>query len=986
MTDGLLVPSSGDAVPGGGGRPARRHSLGTTRFAVLGPLEVRIDGRVVDLGWPKQRALLAALLLMPNRAVPIADLVEAVWGDNPPASAVNGLHKYVSTLRRLIGPDRLITRQPGYLLAVGTDELDLLQFEALAAEQRWPEALALWRGEPCEDVELGDSWRAQLQALRESREAVRGHLIDARLAAGEYEPVIPELRALVLAEPLCEQHWVRLMRALHRSGRTAEALAAFAQARTVLADELGTDPGAELQTLHAALLVGDDEPPQVRPHWVVQCQLPLDISDFVGRTEHIEDVTAFFQADGDAMPIGVVSGPPGIGKTSLAVRIAHRLRERFPDGQLYVHLGGASPSPRDSATAVADLLRELGVDSRTLPETLEARAAILRARVADRRVLLVLDDARDTAHVMPLLPGTASCGVLITSRTQLTDLPGARHLTLDPLFEDEAVELLSRIAGVGRVTGEPEHAVEVVTACGRLPLAVRIAGARLAARSSATVGEFAARLRDEHRRLDELTIGDLAVRSSLELSYRSLTEPAKNAFRRLGSIAFQHFAPWAVAALAGTADTESVLEQLLAANLLTEVRVKAGTGPRYRLHDLVAVYALELSAGEQPETTESALARLVDTALVFTDRAWRASPAHVTELPATKLPSTTVPAATPDFDVEPRSWFDLERGLLCFLITYCSRRNGHLTALAFVDRLARMWTQYGGLDDCERVCADVEAAADAAGDGRSAARAALHRAQIAHVRGDIAKATGRYIDCIDRFRRLDAVDELAHTLNLLASCRTEQGLLAEALELATRARDLASSSGNKRVEVEAMRYAARAHSLAGRHETALALLCGAAPLLDQVAEPSYRICMLHELAFAEMRGGRYERASAACEKALLLHDSKDRVSLAWLLYAKAAIEREQGHFEESARLARRIRAIFTTTFNRLGEAAAVASLAETYLCSGRIDDAIDLAAEALRLLEGVGANRQANRLRSALADAARNDPGRLSSLGNGRFN
>lgn len=537
---------------------------------MLGSLEVRSEGRLLDLGWPKQRALLAALLLSAGHPVSRAELVDAVWGERPPASATTGLQKHVSGLRAVLGADRIRTRPHGYQLVLAPGELDLDRFDALATDGRWEDALALWRGPPLEDVMLGPSCRARADALLERRRTAQAATVDARLARGEHEAVAAELRELTAADPLDERRWAQLMNALHACGRTAEALAAFATARAALADQLGADPGAGLARAHRELLAVEPE-----RAWVAVCQLPPRIADFVGRADAVAETLACFDDAADAPLVAAVCGPPGVGKTTLAVRVAHRLRERYPDGQLYLHLGGASASPRDGRTAAADLLRALGVDGKAIPAELDGRSAMLRARLADRRVLLVLDDAHGPAQITPLFPGTAGCGVLVTSRSMLGTLPGARHVRLAPLTDGEAIELLGRLAGADRVGAEPAPAQRVVATCGRLPLAVRIAGARLAGRPFASIADLADRLGDERRRLDELSVGDIGVRPNLELSYRALPARARAVFRGLGLLGPRHFGTWTAAALDGGPDAELVLEQLLAANLLTVV----GTAP-----------------------------------------------------------------------------------------------------------------------------------------------------------------------------------------------------------------------------------------------------------------------------------------------------------------------------------------------------------------------------------------------------------------------
>ncbi|HYB48303.1 MAG TPA: BTAD domain-containing putative transcriptional regulator, partial [Streptosporangiaceae bacterium] len=487
------------------------------RFRLLGPLEVRAGEDWQGIGAPKWRSVLAALLIKTGQIVPVDVLINEVWGDAPPAKAANLISIYVLRLRRLLGDadsTLLVTRAPGYQLRLGPADTDAQVFEAVvrdgrralaagdaeAAATQLAEALALWHGSPLADVPPTPLVEAEAERLAELRLDAAELRIRAELACGGYAQVIPELHRLLASHPLREGLWLLLMQALDGAGRHAEALDAYSQARSAISDELGVDPGAELRQFYADMLAkdemlarsGGDAPgsisagtvtagsgpappapapatsPPVRPV-PVPAQLPMDVADFTGRDDqvrHLVDLLSGVAEDGDpgAVRIALVAGSGGLGKTSLAVHAAHRVRRSFPDGQLYVDLLGATPHPLVAADVLARFLRDLGVDGRQIPPDEDERAARYRTSLAGRRVLIVLDNARDAAQVRPLLPGTASCAVLVTTRGRMPDLATTRLVDLDVLDDDDALTLFARIVGDERAAAEPEATAELLLA------------------------------------------------------------------------------------------------------------------------------------------------------------------------------------------------------------------------------------------------------------------------------------------------------------------------------------------------------------------------------------------------------------------------------------------------------------------------------------------------------------------------------------------
>ena len=629
------------------------------RFGLLGRVVVR-DGDVLSaVNPPMSRTLLAALLVSANQVVPAERLVDVMWNDSPPASATASLHNHVAKLRsRLAGTGAVVrTVAPGYLLNVASGDLDVEAFTGLldratqvgaagewaAAEASLTAALALWRGDPLADV-TSEALRASetprlQQFLLDAQEA----RVDACLHLGRYREAIAELGALTVAYPLRERFHEQLMIACSRTGRVADALAAYRRARKVLRDELGIEPGASLRELHQLILAGDPAvsavPPQVivaktpasalgaghgTPGLAAPAQLPSDAADFTGRDAQVGSLCGELASEpADARPgavtIALITGMGGVGKTTLAIHAAHRLRDQFPDGQLFACLYSDCFRPTCPAEVLARFLRDLGVPEGAIPDGLEERASRYRSLLAGRRVLVVLDAAHDAAQVRPLLPGSATSAVIVTSRNTLVDLSGSRRLHLDVLHEHESLELFRAIVGQARVAVEQAATADVLRACAGLPLAVRVSASRLASRPRWSIAHLAMRLADERTRLSELTAGDLSIRASLAVSYDALcgTRPeSARVFRLLGLADRAAISLAAVTALAGQprAEAAQALEALVDSHLLD-----CPAPERFRMHELVRSYAAELA--EAVDTLDDRNAALERMFLWYRDQA-----------------------------------------------------------------------------------------------------------------------------------------------------------------------------------------------------------------------------------------------------------------------------------------------------------------------------------------------------------------------------
>ncbi|MEO3746485.1 BTAD domain-containing putative transcriptional regulator [Plantactinospora sp. B5E13] len=576
------------------------------RYRLLGPVAADEGGEPLPLGGPKPRTILAALLLQAGRVVPEERLIDLTWGETWPATVRGQLHTYVSGLRRRLGAGTVVRRPPGYLINVGPGELDLHEFEAAVARARGEtdaavradllgRALTYWSGP---ELSGTTTWLRGTYgpALRERHLVVWEDRYDAELAAGRCAEVVGALRQAVQTEPLRERLHAQLMRALHGCGRTAEALDVYAAVRARLADDLGVDPGELLRDAYR-LVLGADEPRFSGPGFSVPRQLPTPPSGFVGRTRQLEQLDAAVRPGSDAR-IVVLTGTAGVGKTTLAVRWAHTVRARFPDGQLYLDLRGFDPTgaAASPAEAVRCLLDAMQVPADRIPPGLDAQVGLYRSLLADRRILVVLDNARDADQVRPLLPGTASGFTVVTSRADLASIvaaEGAVPVPLDLLTTDEARRLLAGRIGADRVRREPAAADEIVAASARLPLALAVVAARAAGRPAFPLAAIAAELRD-HDRLDPFDGGAPRsdVRTVLAASYRTLDAAAATMFRLLGLHPGPTIPVPAAASLAGV-DVEAARRALVA---LTRAHLADEPAPgRYGMHDLLREYAAELA-------------------------------------------------------------------------------------------------------------------------------------------------------------------------------------------------------------------------------------------------------------------------------------------------------------------------------------------------------------------------------------------------------
>ncbi len=972
-------------------------------FRVLGPVEVWHAGRPLNLGPAKQLVLMAKLLKHANQVVSASQLIEALWGEALPETAPAILHTYVSRLRRALRPaggEILLTRPPGYLLRVEEGQLDLDRFESLvaaaavaraggdheSAAQLLRSALSLWHGEALANVPSKQLQCSEALRLEECRLAVVEARIDADLCLGRHRDLIGELTTLVADHPLRERLHAQLMVALYRSGRPADALASYRRLRQMLIDELGLEPGSALQRLQQAILLADPSlgpaeprllagvtqtavppagagvsapeavvsPPTVRPR-----QLPPDTAWFTGREQELAQLERLLGQTAPEVPMVIVAinGLAGVGKSALATRAAHRLAPRFPDGQLYVDLHGAADlAPLHPNEVLGRFLRAFGVDGRHLPADPEERAGLLRSLLAERRVLAVLDNAATAAQVRLLLPASPMCAALITSRRHLAELDGSVHLHLDLLAADEAVALLARLAGPHRVAAEPAAAAEVARLCGRLPLALRIAGTRLAARPAWPVSTLAGRLRNEQARLDELELDGLAVRASLQVAYRELCDrdlagvDAARVFRLLGLLDGADVGvPVAAALLDHPAQaTEATLERLVDANLL-----ESSAPRRYRFHDLVGLFARERASCADPEPDRTAaLGRALRCYLAAARRADRL-------LRPGQSPATEEPHVAP-VELHDRAgaldWLEAERANLVAAVGQAAAGPHHGVAWQLAAALFGFFDLRGSWDEWEEVNRLALQAAQRRGDQRAEAQAWRDLGAIAWRRFRLEEATGHLARSLELHRLVGDRHGEAQTLNSLGLVLTARRCPQDAAAYLKRSLGLFCECGDRRGEGQVLNNLGDLHRLQGRYEEACACLLGDLAICRELADRRGEAITLSNL-------GEVERDRRCAGEAFDYHHQSlaicrelgDRRGEGLNLDGLGEARRLQGRHQEAVDLLRQGVALLREARDRYGEADALWHLGLALGALGDHGEATSCLQQALTVFEQLGA-------------------------------
>jgi DNA-binding SARP family transcriptional activator len=943
------------------------------RFEVLGPLRSWRGDAAIDLGPVQQQVVLAVLLLQQNRAITQQQVINAVWGDAEPRSAGNLVQRHISGLRQVLElsrypvgeSGRLAWTNAGYVLTVPTGGLDLDAFEReveaarkarvtgdpASAAEMLRSALGLWRGPLCDGL-ASPFLDAQRDRLEERRIGIIEERIELDLAVGDRDDVIAELRQLVSEHPFRERIHGLLMLALYRSGRRADALAAFREARRLLREELGVEPAAALQRLHQQILSADPElgsrayqaapsagSPPAANQLPVPAQLPHSVAGFSGRQAEIEWLNGLLPDESDTtagtVVITALAGTAGVGKTALAVHWAHKIRDRFPDGQLYVNLRGFDPagSAMEPADAIRAFLDALAVPPDRIPVDLDEQAALYRTMLAGRRSLIVLDNARDAAQVRPLLPGAPSSLVLVTSRNQLLGLvaaDGAKLLELDLLPADDARSLLASRLGEKRVATERAAVDEMVEACAGLPLALSIVSAHAAVNPRLPLAELADELRETRGGLDGLNVGDKQtdLRDVFSWSYHALSAPAGRLFRLLGLHEGPDIGIAAAASLAGisVAQARALLTELAKAHLLAD-----RSRGRFAFHDLLRAYARELAdEHDSAEDRRSAVHRVLDHYL------WTAYRANELLGPGRDDAITVAsagPLVTPEELVDHRkalTWLTTEYQVLLAALRQAVNQgfDVHVWQLAWA--MASFLERRGHWHDAATTQQFALVAANRLGDPYAQAKThsslayayvALRRYAEAH--DHLSQALALYQGLGDRTDQAQAHRSLALVLD-------RQDRYAEALDHAQQAFELFQTAGHRAGQARTMNAIGWFHIQLGRHEEGLSYCQQALDLQRKIADQYGQADTLDSIAAAYRGLGNDEEAIANYQQAVLLY-------------------REFGH--------------------RHSEADTLACLGDLYLACGSPTEALEAWQGALGILDALG-HPEASQVREKLAKLA----------------
>ena len=954
---------------------------------LLGPFTVTVTGedgeRTVIVGPRQQRLVLAVLAWEANRLVPVQRLVEWVWPDEPPRRATQAIRVYVSNLRSAlaqagIDPAELavITQGPGYLLRVDPERVDAHRFQRLVGAARTApedtaalalldEALGLWRGSPLADIATSDVAQRLGARLVEARDLAMEDRFDVLLRSGQATELLGELATAVDEQPSRERLVGQWVLALYRSGQKDRALAEFRRTKAFLARELGIDTGPELRELELAVL--RDDPVLRAPSRaegraalpVVPAMLPPTVADFTGRDEALTALDALLERPDRPMAvvISAISGTAGVGKTALAVRWAHRVRERFPDGQLYVNLDGyAMGPPLRPDQVLAQFLRALGVPPDRVPVEPAEAGGMYRTLLANQRVLVVLDNASDADQVRPLLPAGAGCFVLVTSRQRLDGLiavDAARRISLDVLSIGEALALLGRIIGEDRITAEPQAALDLVRADACLPLALRISAAQLIIEPGRSIEHYLTELR-ERGVLAGLAIADderRAVRAAFDLSYGALKSDVRQAFRLIGLAPGPTITPAALAAMAEctVAQAGSLLDQLAAAHLVGEV--SAG---RFGFHDLLREYAKDTCVRTDPaEVREAALAGLFDhylwTSLAAVEKLF---PSNARVLTSAEAPREhAVRFADGDDAI---AWLHAQRQNLVAAIRFAAQSGPVTIAWTLCDTLRGYFGNCGFYVDWFIAVRAALAATDPDTEPLAHGTAEFGLANAYMNRNSYAEAIEHYDEAVRLYRRggWPAGEAAAH-INL-GFIDEELGRLASAAAHQERALELATAAGQLQVQAVALGNLGELSVFRGELAAAVGYFDASAAVHRpegalNLADARSHLGLIAQLRGQYARAEQLQREAAGMFARLSIH-GEESAALARL----SAVLVSTGRLEEASQVAARAVERAARNANRRFDAKARNALGATHGAAGRHRDAIEQHELALALAEEFG--------------------------------
>lgn len=763
------------------------------QVGVLGSFEARRDGQTVSVTARRNRVLLAVLASQPNRIVPLERLIAALWDEDPPRTARAQIHICVSALRTALGdPDSIQTHPVGYALRIADEDVDCRLFERLLDEVKTVDATAdperalrlldraldLWRG-PAFHGLSGPVLESAAVWLEQRRIVAIEERMEIRLRLGREDP--DEIAELCARYPLRERLHAFLMISLYRSGRQADALAAYQNVRGVLVEELGIEPGRELQAIEQSILNQDSTLDLARMrgagiHRIVLTphQLTGAASDFTGREDSVDRLCAELVTinglGARGTPIALITGMCGIGKTALAVQAAHRMIDRFPDGQLFARLDGSTTRPAEPADILDRFLRGLGVDAREIPDDVDSRAEMMRSLLGGKHVLIFLDDAASEAQVTPLLPGLPGCAVVVTSRRRLVGIPGVFQFELGTLPDADAHALLERIVSDDRLREDPEAVKEIVRCCGGLPFAIRIAGSRLASHPHWGAAELVRRMADEEQRLDQLVHGGLGVRALLAVAYETLSDRARRVFRLLGLLSVPDFTDWNAAAAAGVPldKVAPLLDELVDSRLL-DVEPRQTGRVRYRFHDLVRLYAAERASLEDSlEEQARAVDDVLDGCLALTRESHRRC--YGGDFVTLGDPLRSQVFGREELDKllhDPLAWYSEERSVVLALVAQAANSGRHRAAWNIAVGAVVFFEALGCFDDWRTTHELALAVTQRYGNTRGEASVLCSLGSLGVARGD-GSVDGGLLRSLRLFSELDDTLGRALTLRNLA--------------------------------------------------------------------------------------------------------------------------------------------------------------------------------------------------------------------------
>lgn len=952
-------------------------------FRVLGPVEVWCGGVALYFPRRQQRLILGILAIDVGHVAPVDRLIDLLWSERPPAQARAVVHTRISEIRAILstaeqsGSERtaVLARQDnGYVLRVDSERVDAHRFRRLIdlarvsdsdehAREALQAAIQLWRGPALGGWLSRDSHSALCHGLESARVTALEDLFETELRLGRHRDVVDTILEACTANPHRERLTALAMLALHQTARTPEALQAYERYRTWAEEELGIDPGQQLQEIYLSILrsetnlIGDARASVAASGrtWTESTTsgirsldngteafqvgapntLPSDIPDFTGREDEAAHLMELLTLSRTGVPTAAVAGPPGVGKTALSIHVAHRLRNHFAEGQLYADLHGVEwEHPPTPAELLARFLRALGVQI-PIPDAIDERIDMYRGLLADRRILIVLDNAASADQVLPLIPGSATCGVLVNSRTRLGAALGVETIDLNILDESQAISLLSRIAGENRVESEPAAAAQLVHLCGGLPLAVRVAAAKLAAKPHWQVKQIVDRLSDENSRLDHFVHEHLNVRSSIAFSYLGLTPAAQRLLRRLGDIDNPEVNVWSAAALldAHPAEAEEVLEQLHDAQLVDIAGREANGYARYRLHDLVRLFTAERAAAdENPHELDAARTRVLGAWLFFVEEvqhlAVGGSYMNIrSEAPRWSIDREFVAGVAAD----PLRWFDNERFAIVHMIRRAGKEGRSNLSWGLAVASSPLFQMRSYYDDWPIVLDIAYSAATQAGDD-------LGRAAVLHRMGTLS------------------ADHLAHE---------------QARSQFEAARELFERLGEQYGQAIVTAHIAVLDRFTGRQMEALAGLYEALPGLRDAGDRIGEAFMLRNIGQVHMECGDHAHADDYFARALdMARHSGSRRTEAQVYLWQGMLRQKQGRFEDAEQLLNRVLAVTHALGDQGGQAQALRGLGLCYKAQGRIAAAYAVLSQALPLVSQPRPTRIEAMVREELAHLA----------------